>query len=63
MLRNDVKHMIDTDWEPQIPDARIIRNQCKKFPCKSFNNVRLSKGLTVTTFISKASKEENHRRP
>ena len=48
MLRNDAKHMIDTDWEPKIPDVRIIRKQCKKFTYKSFANVKLAEGRICT---------------
>ena len=55
MFRKDIKHMLDIDWEPQIPSAETICRQAESFPHKTFGSVALHQGRVATHPIMQQS--------
>ena len=46
MLRNDVKYMLDSDWEPSIPSQEIITKQSNLVKKHGiYTNIRFYLGL------------------
>ncbi|MCH5273414.1 MAG: hypothetical protein J1E35_07050 [Lachnospiraceae bacterium] len=48
MLRKDIKYMIEKDWEPKVPDIKVIRKQTTRRSGKVSGSVRLAIGLVST---------------
>ena len=59
MLREDVKYMLERDWEPKVPEENIIRKQSAKFEGRLSGSVRLAMGLVATSGSRVSNKKRN----
>jgi len=55
MLRKDTIYMVESHWEPKVPEQKIVDEQIRRMRDKLTGSVRLYLGR-VTSVVSKSDK-------